>query len=271
MADTSEPEPVDDSYRKQAHPVVRTALRVALTAEEYEVLHRQLVRRTSKNVHLKALHPDDYRKIVTPRYEYGDAALRDSIRVFVASSLAVKLLEKIVRRLKKDSKLSYVSRNPTCNLIIPCSWNEVLKCARFSSLRFASALSLALLFQRSIRRFLVRLRANIRSDDARSFRERNPHITQILTSRYTSAVGAGLAGLALGIVPEGAVRSYAALWLFVRAVEATYNAAETKGLLFKERPWWFGSWILMPVSMAQLFHAFVFDRETAPGVCCLPD
>ena len=29
----------------------------------------------------------------------------------------------------------------------------------------------------------------------------------------------------------------------------------------------FGSWLLMPVSCAQLFHAFVFDRENTPKVC----
>ncbi|KAI5307187.1 hypothetical protein KEM56_003268 [Ascosphaera pollenicola] len=241
MTDPSGSEAVSGSSRQQAHPAVRTTLRIALTAEEYETLHRHLVQRTPPKVHSKALHPDDYRKIVNPSYENGDTALRDSLRVFLASSLAVKLLEKITRRLKRGSLES------------------------FPALRLASALSVALLLQRSIRRFLVRLRANLRSDDARSFCERNPNVAKILTSRYTSAVGSSLAGFALGILPEGAVRSYVALWLFVRAIEATYNAAEAKGYLFKERPWWFGSWLLMPVSMAQLFHAFMLDRDTAPG------
>lgn len=54
-----------------------------------------------------------------------------------------------------------------------------------------------------------------------------------------------------------------------RSLEFLYNVADQKGWLVN-RPWWFGSWLLMPVSCAQLFHAFVFDRETAPSVCFPP-
>ena len=44
-----------------------------------------------------------------------------------------------------------------------------------------------------------------------------------------------------------------------------YNVADEKGYL-ENRPSWLGSWLLMPISLAQLFHAFVFDRETTPKV-----
>jgi len=33
----------------------------------------------------------------------------------------------------------------------------------------------------------------------------------------------------------------------------------------KNKPSWFGSWLLMPISCGQLLHAFVFDRDTFPA------
>jgi hypothetical protein len=54
-----------------------------------------------------------------------------------------------------------------------------------------------------------------------------------------------------------------AIYTATRGLEAVYNVMDEKGCL-KNKPWWFGSWLLMPVSLAQLFHAFVFDREAMP-------
>lgn len=122
-----------------------------------------------------------------------------------------------------------------------------------------------LLLHRLLHRFFVRLRANLRTDDARPFRERNPWISKALTSRYAPAVGASAAGFALGISPQHQLRMTVAIYMATRSLEFLYNVADQKGWLV-DRPWWFGSWLLMPVSCAQLFHAFVFDRETAPKV-----
>jgi len=33
---------------------------------------------------------------------------------------------------------------------------------------------------------------------------------------------------------------------------------------FENRPWWFGSWLIMPAACGQLLHAFVFDRDCFP-------
>jgi hypothetical protein len=33
----------------------------------------------------------------------------------------------------------------------------------------------------------------------------------------------------------------------------------------KDKPWWFGSWMIMPVAFGQLLHAFVFDRDCFPA------
>lgn len=114
-------------------------------------------------------------------------------------------------------------------------------------------------------RFFVRLRANLRTDDARPFRERNPRVSRALTSRYAPAVGASVAGFALGICPQSRLRITVAIYTATRSLEFLYNVLDEQGWL-EQKPWWFGSWLLMPVSCAQLFHAFVFDRETVPKV-----
>jgi len=54
------------------------------------------------------------------------------------------------------------------------------------------------------------------------------------------------------------------LYVFVRALEFAWNCLEDEGW-FKNRPWWWGSWMIMPPALGQLFHAFVFDRD------CFPD
>jgi hypothetical protein len=34
----------------------------------------------------------------------------------------------------------------------------------------------------------------------------------------------------------------------------------------RERPWWFGSWMLQPLAFGQLLHAAVFDPDCFPKV-----
>jgi hypothetical protein len=137
---------------------------------------------------------------------------------------------------------------------------------RSAKFRVALSFSLVLLLHRILHRFFVLLRANLRTDDAKPFRDRNPRVSKALTSRYAPAVGASLAGLALGICPGDRVRITIAIYAATRSLEFLYNTLDEKDLL-KKKPWWFGSWLLMPVSCAQLFHAFMLDRETIPTVC----
>ena len=122
-----------------------------------------------------------------------------------------------------------------------------------------------LFLHRILHRFFTRLRANLRTEDARPFRERNPRVSKALTSRYAPAIGASLAGFALGVYPESQLRISVALYTATKSLEFLYNLLEDKGY-FANRPSWFGSWLLMPLSGAQLFHAFIYDRETIPKV-----
>lgn len=53
--------------------------------------------------------------------------------------------------------------------------------------------------------------------------------------------------------------------MMTRAAEFAYNKAENDGW-FRDKPWWWGSWMLMPLATGQLLHAFVFDRDCFPQV-----
>ncbi|KAJ6103686.1 hypothetical protein N7486_003908 [Penicillium sp. IBT 16267x] len=232
---------------KDVSPAVRNTVRLCLSAKEYRVLFDIAVKRAPalKNKLPSSLRDDP---AAFARNRHSLAAVRASLRVFVGSSVALKLVEMIMSRVKGNA----LQKKPRTPLL------------RSPNFRLSFSLSLLLLLHRLLYRFLVRLRANLSTDDARSFRERNPRVSRALTSQYAPAIGASLAGFALGVAPQDQLRLTAAIWTSTRSLEYLFNVMDSKGWL-DDRPWWFGSWLLMPISCAQLFHAFVFDRETTPG------
>lgn len=128
-------------------------------------------------------------------------------------------------------------------------------------------------------RFFTRLRAHLLDPSAAPFRIRNPRTTMTLTSPYAPAVGASLAGLALGVYPSQQLRVSVAIYTMFRALEFGWNCAEENGMIWgwvkgingrpdkmRERPWWWGSWMLQPLAFGQLLHAVVFDRDCFPKV-----
>ena len=131
--------------------------------------------------------------------------------------------------------------------------------------RLSSSISLILLFHRLLYRFFTLLRTNLLTKGAAPFRRRNPRIAKALTARLAPSVGAGLAGLALGVCRGDQLRITIAIYAATRAAEFGYNALEEVGW-FKNRPWWFGSWMLMPPVFGQLLHTFLFDRDCFPKV-----
>ena len=90
-------------------------------------------------------------------------------------------------------------------------------------------------------------------------------MSKVLTSPLTPALGASLAGYALVVAPNNDFRVVIAIYVASRAAEFGYNALDADGW-FENRPWWVGSWMLMPPVMGQLLHAFVFDRDCFPKV-----
>ena len=133
------------------------------------------------------------------------------------------------------------------------------------NLRRSLSLSSILLLYRLLFRFFFRLRANLLTKEAAPFRERNPRIAKSLTSRLAPAIGASLAGFALGTYPADQLRITIAIYVATRAAEFAYNKFENDGW-FRNQPWWVGSWMLMPLATGQLLHTFVFDRDCFPKV-----
>ena len=75
-----------------------------------------------------------------------------------------------------------------------------------------------------------------------------------------------MAGLALALHPADTRRVTITIYFLTRTLEFCYNFLDDKGFLPREKPWWFGSWLIFPLSSAQLLHAFVFDRDCFPQV-----
>ena len=143
---------------------------------------------------------------------------------------------------------------------------------RNANLRLSLSLSTILLLHRILFRFFTRLRAHLLTPEARPFRQRNKRTSRTLTSSLAPAVGASLAGFMLAVYPKDQLRVTISIYALSRAAEFAYNLAEDEGWIWGkegsgwERPWWWGSWLLFPLTSGQLLHAFVFDRDTFPKV-----
>ena len=143
------------------------------------------------------------------------------------------------------------------------------------TLRLSVSLSTMLLLYRLLFRFLTRLRGVLLQPSSAPFCQRNPRVSRSLSSPYAPAVGASLAGLALGIYPAKQLRMTMAVYMAFRALEFGWNSLEDDGSIWgwrkapgvatkRERPWWFGSWMMQPFAFGQLLHAAVFDRDCFP-------
>ncbi|OTA56654.1 hypothetical protein K449DRAFT_416344 [Hypoxylon sp. EC38] len=287
------PRPRADSKSKPksaVDPVLRNALRYTISAREYETLHKyvlsrsRLLRKRMPSVNTVERYMDGGntrrgsisdrdsakgkgKEKATENGSRGDTynarAIRDALRVFIATGLGMRTYETVLARLKAQKEAS-----------VPKKKQPFYKS---SGLRLSLSLSTILLLYRLLFRFLSRLRAHLLDQSAAPFRNRNPRTSQALTSPYAPAVGASLAGLALGIYPSQQLRVTVAIAAIFRAFEFGWNLCEDEGLIWgwkakaggkgmvkRERPWWWGSWMLQPFAFGQMLHATVFDRESSP-------
>ena len=227
--------------------MTRNALQYALSTREYELLHDFLVKRTPTAVQKCA--PSVSKP--SSHHDYNPAAFRSALRVFLGAASGLKSWELISERLLSRGK----------------SRRQAPRIAYVKSPAFRLALSLSsiLFLHRVLFRFFVRLRARLLSQKATELRKRYPRLFNVVASKLAPAVGASLAGLALGIYPKDQLRVTMAIYVGARSLEFLYNAFEGDGYL-KNMPWWWGSWLLFPLSQGQLLHAFVFDRDCFPPV-----
>ncbi|KAK4187434.1 hypothetical protein QBC35DRAFT_452327 [Podospora australis] len=274
-------------------PILRNALRYTMSAREYALLHRYIISR-SRTLKKRAPTVDRVQTLIDGEPtggrgragsltkgdkggkgkkeekstggfdDYNARAIRHSLRVFVATGTLMKLWSLASAKLmgkKQDvgDKKQPLHKSPT--------------------LRLSLSLSTILLLYRILFRFFTRLRAHLLDSSAAPFRLRNPKTASTLTSPYAPAVGASLAGLALGVYPSQQLRVTIAMYTLFRALEFGWNCAEENGMVWgwekgihgkadkmKARPWWWGSWMLQPFAFGQLIHAAVFDRDCFPKV-----
>ncbi|KAI9051271.1 hypothetical protein LZ554_005372 [Drepanopeziza brunnea f. sp. 'monogermtubi'] len=273
------------SAKSTTDPILRNALRYTISAREYETLHRYILSRSKV---LKRATPSVARveRLETQLRggigasgsptgtgegghpvvgvggggfgaDYNAAAVRASVRLFVASSAALKVWGLIAERVLGRGRDVRSKKTPFY---------------RSPNFRLSLSLSTILLLHRLLFRFFARLRLHLLTPEARPFRERNKRTSKTLTSSLAPAIGASLAGFALAINPAEQLRVTIAIYALCRAGEFGYRLAESEGWIWKkgvngqglERPWWWGSWLLFPLTSGQLLHAFVFDRDCFP-------
>ncbi|KAF1947923.1 hypothetical protein EJ02DRAFT_8359 [Clathrospora elynae] len=240
--------PLPSSSGKPIDPILRNALRYTISAKEYELLHQYLLSRAPV-VKKCTIHPKRYDAIAMGTDDYNVAAFRASLRLGVLTFSGLKAWELISSKLLARGTAK--RRQPQLSV-----WKS-------PNVRLSSSLALILLFHRLLRRFFVRIRESLLSNEARSFRRRNPRISRSLTSRLAPAIGSSLAGFFIAVYPGDQLRITIAIYIMTRVLEFGYNYLEELGY-FKNWPSWFGSWMLMPVACGQLLHAFVFDRDCFP-------
>ncbi|KAM0816773.1 hypothetical protein AB5N19_02575 [Seiridium cardinale] len=283
----SRPQALSRSQSKSAavDPILRNTLRYTISAREYESLHKYVLSR-SRLLKRKAPSVNAVEKYMAggkPEYRqdkgkaregssasnssggdsYNARAVRHALRVFIVTGLGMKAYGVIMGRLKGRKDVSSSKKKDPFY--------------KSPTLRLSLSLSTILLLYRLLFRFLSRLRLHLLDPSAEPFRVRNPRTTQTLTSPYAPAFGASLAGLALGIYPAQQMRVSVAIYTMFRALEFGWNLLEDDGIIWgwrskaggtglvkRERPWWFGSWMLQPFAFGQLLHATVFDRDCSP-------
>ncbi|KAF7949309.1 uncharacterized protein EAE97_002818 [Botrytis byssoidea] len=251
------PKPPRDriSAKSTADPILRNAIRYTISAKEYETLHKYIISR-SKVLKRNAPTVTKVEKLVERpgRDDYNAAAVRGSLRLFLATNAGLKIYSLITEKFmgagKAGGKKTSLWKSP--------------------NFRLSLSLSAILLLHRILFRFFTRLRAHLLTSEAEPFRQRNPKTSKTLTSSLAPAVGASLAGFMLGVYPSDQLRVTIAIYALSRAAEISYNLAEEEGWIWGkegsrwERPWWWGSWLLFPLTCGQLLHAFVFDRDCFP-------
>ncbi|KAK2017450.1 hypothetical protein LZ32DRAFT_25939 [Colletotrichum eremochloae] len=261
-------------------PILRNTLRYTISAKEYATLHKyvlsrsRLLKRAAPSVTAVERIVDGDKSAVARQAannpppggaaagravdDYNARAVRHSLRVFLGTAMAMKGWALISTKFlggKQDpnAKKQPLHKSPT--------------------LRLSLSLSTILLLYRILFRFLNRLRAHLLDPSAAPFRQRNPRTTATLTSPYAPAIGASMAGLFLGVYPAQQLRVTIAIYTLFRALEFGWNLCEGEGMIWgfkngskvkRERPWWWGSWLIQPFAFGQLLHAVVFDRDCFP-------
>ena len=217
---------------------------LVLSDREYYALRTLVRKHFSDNAQI-----DPEAEPAQPRKDdFNLAAFRSASRVYLTINLSLKTLDGLLNRISNRNALA--TPKPRKPLVA-------------SRTRLALSIGSLLFFHRILFRLFSRLRLQLLHEKVQSIKLRYPRVYAALTSKLAPAIGASLSGLALGISPSDQLRVTIAIYIASRACELAYGCAEGLGK-FKNKPWWFGSWLLFPLAQGQLLHAFVFDRDCFP-------
>lgn len=103
-------------------PILRNALRYTISAKEYKTLHQYLILRSPPAVRKRAPQPPTYSSIVQTTDDFNAAAIRASLRVFVASQTGLKLWDLIttyVLRRDRPQKCFLQAWKESCTADLP--------------------------------------------------------------------------------------------------------------------------------------------------------
>jgi hypothetical protein len=249
--------PASPSRTRLAMPSRRLAiflLRFLISKNEYERLEVILSPYTPQSVrpHLPSTAEFDQRPrfpnnrvglleaAIGTRDEFLPATVRQGTRVFVGTYIAATLVDVVLVGIIK--KHGYILRP-----FINHSRKRILTDLRNKrSYQTALATSLTISLYRTFFRTLS--------------------LRPFLKPVSPAFLAGSLAGLALALHPADSRRITITIYILTRTLEFCYNLLDDKGYLPTEKPWWFGSWLIFPLSSAQLLHAFVFDRDCFPKV-----
>ena len=106
-------------------PVLRNVIRYTISAKEYRTLHEYLIKQTPHALRDRTLDPAQYAAAIKSKDDYNAAAIRASLRVFLAAQTSLKLYDIIVTKfLRRNHQPPWVStsailRNALCTDIWP--------------------------------------------------------------------------------------------------------------------------------------------------------
>jgi len=80
-------------------PVLRNAIRYTISAKEYQTLHEYLLKKSPKIVRNRAPQPSRYDAAIKHKDDYNAAAVRASLRVFLAAQTGLKLWDIITAQM----------------------------------------------------------------------------------------------------------------------------------------------------------------------------
>jgi len=85
-------------------PVLRNAIRYTISAKEYKTLHEYLLKNSPKVVRNRAPQPSKYDAAIKNKDDYNAAAVRASLRVFIAAQTGLKLWDIITAQIARRGR-----------------------------------------------------------------------------------------------------------------------------------------------------------------------